>query len=73
MGRALFLFHAPSIAIHSMQKARRSAVPFSVVALLFGGDQVAHIGALPGEHFVVERLLPVDIGHAVLQFLDGGQ
>lgn len=57
-------FHAKGTAV------RRA---FFVIALLFGGDQVAHIGALAGEHFVVERLFPVDIGHAVLQFLDGGQ
>ena len=39
--------------------------------LLLLADHVALIGALAGENFVIEILLPVDIGHTVLQLPDG--
>ena len=38
--------------------------------LLLLADHVALIGTLAGENFVIEILLPVDIGHAVLQLPD---
>ena len=34
-------------------------------------NEIAHIGALPGEHLVIKALLPVDVGDAVLQLLNG--
>lgn len=37
----------------------------------FCPDQVADIGALAGEHFVIEILFPVNIDHAFLQLFYG--
>lgn len=37
----------------------------------FRRDEVAYIGAFPGKDLVIEILLPVDVGNAVLQLPDG--
>lgn len=37
----------------------------------FCRDEVAYIGTLPGKDLVIEILLPVDVGNAVLQLPDG--
>jgi len=39
--------------------------------LLLYRDQIAFVSAFPGKNLVVEVLLPVGIGDAVLQFPDG--
>lgn len=36
--------------------------------LFLCADEIADIRPLAGKHFIVEILLPVDIGNAVLQF-----
>lgn len=40
-------------------------------SVLFGADKVADIRTLSGQYLVIEILLPVDIGRAVLQLLNG--
>lgn len=37
----------------------------------FCRDEVAYIGTLPGKNLIIEILLPVDVGNAVLQLPDG--
>ena len=37
----------------------------------FRRDEVAYIGAFPGKNLIIEILLPVDVGNAVLQLPDG--